>query len=67
MEDGCSKRFDIGTLDLRMDGYDARSSLMVPSHGGLPPMSMPPLGSNNLLASTPPMRGADQGQGHWGR
>lgn len=72
MEDGCSKRFDIGTLDLRMDSYDARSnggqmSLMVPSHGGLPPMSMPPLGSNHLLASTPPMRGTDQDQGHWGR
>ncbi|KAF7560727.1 hypothetical protein G7046_g3436 [Stylonectria norvegica] len=50
MEDGCSKRFDIGTLDLRSDNYSGmeqgdyteRSNFQhLPSTSGtLPPMSM---------------------------
>lgn len=70
MEDGCSKRFDIGTVDLRAGGYDTMNtnpralaapiSHMIPSSGALPPMSMPPLGSSGLLAPvTPTMRARD--------
>jgi len=59
MEDGCSKRFDIGTLDLRAESYDPHHrSNMAPMHhlippptGGLPPMAMPPLG---VLGSSMP-------------
>ncbi|KAK3343949.1 hypothetical protein B0T25DRAFT_312683 [Lasiosphaeria hispida] len=67
MEDGCSKRFDIGTLDLRADSYDSLNAgssrsmggsmghLQVgPPTGGLPPMAIPPLGSSGLLASMAP-------------
>lgn len=36
MDDGCSKRFDIGTLDLRASGEDNDSRT-------LPPLTMPPL------------------------
>ncbi|KAH8892075.1 hypothetical protein GQ53DRAFT_647849 [Thozetella sp. PMI_491] len=75
MEDGCSKRFDIGTLDLRADSYDSRSMaapmshLVTPPPGGLPPMvAIPPLGSSGMLGPMPPsIRSADQGQGPWGR
>jgi hypothetical protein len=64
MEDGCSKRFDIGTMDLRAEaGYDnmhpsARSMapmshMMAPS-GGLPPIGIPPLCGPGMLGSMPP-------------
>ncbi|KAK3371469.1 hypothetical protein B0T24DRAFT_321388 [Lasiosphaeria ovina] len=70
MEDGCSKRFDIGTLDLRADTYEglnpsARSmagslSHLVSPPVGLPPMAIPPLGSSGILSSMPPsMRSRD--------
>lgn len=83
MEDGCSKRFDIGTMDLRPETYDsfARPSSSGPtmsqhqhypglssSVGGLPPMAIPSLGSSGILSSLPPSMRADGGQGHsWGR
>ncbi|KAH9898606.1 hypothetical protein F4778DRAFT_187539 [Xylariomycetidae sp. FL2044] len=61
MEDGCSKRFDIGTLDLRSQGYDSayngapRSLGSSTSHLGassaqLPPMVMSQVGSHSLPA-----------------
>ncbi|KAK5660835.1 hypothetical protein OQA88_12206 [Cercophora sp. LCS_1] len=80
MEDGCSKRFDIGTLDLRADGYDAmgRPPPMgghfggppQPSPQGLPPMAIPPLGNSGLLGSMPPsMRNSRENEVYhgWGR
>ncbi|KAK9779024.1 hypothetical protein AB5N19_01310 [Seiridium cardinale] len=56
MEDGCSKRFDIGTLDLRSEEYDSSfgsrstSNLLAPPTQ-LPPMtnSRPRLSNSNLL------------------
>jgi hypothetical protein len=64
MEDGCSKRFDIGTLDLRAESYDgmhpsARSMAppmghLIPPPGGLPPMAIPPLCGPSLLGSMAP-------------
>ncbi|KAK0635093.1 hypothetical protein B0T17DRAFT_502675 [Bombardia bombarda] len=81
MEDGCSKRFDIGTLDLQSNGYDLNTTrtmsgpmghLVAPT-GGLPPMAIPPLGSNMLTTMPPSMRGRDllTGGDHsnhgWGR
>ena len=73
MEDGCSKRFDLGTLDLR-ESYDSmgQSSARSMTHqsygppsGGLPPMAIPPLGSSGLLAPMPPsLRDNHHG---WGR
>ncbi|KAK0626135.1 hypothetical protein B0T14DRAFT_94327 [Immersiella caudata] len=70
MEDGCSKRFDLGTLDLRTEGYTMGSSsarpmdhqAYGPPSGGLPPMAIPPLGSSGLLAPMP--RDTHHG---WGR
>ncbi|KAI1656472.1 hypothetical protein F4813DRAFT_126104 [Daldinia decipiens] len=63
MEDGCSKRFDLGTLDLRSDGYDAypaptRTLGSTPGHlvapaAQLPPMTMSQAGNSNLLAPMP--------------
>ncbi|KAK4209339.1 hypothetical protein QBC37DRAFT_54819 [Rhypophila decipiens] len=63
MEDGCSKRFDIASLDLRADGYDSMNPSarqmagplghLVPPPGGLPPMAIPPLGSSGILTSMP--------------
>jgi hypothetical protein len=64
MEDGCSKRFDIGTLDLRSESYDTMARPMAgplghlvspPAAGGLPPMSMAPLGSTSMMGQVPPM------------
>lgn len=71
MEDGCSKRFDIGTLDLRAESFDSlnpsgrplgapMSHLIPTTTGGLPPMAIPPLGSSGILTSiAPPMRSRD--------
>lgn len=81
MEDGCSKRFDIGTLDLRADGYDSLNPSarpmtgpmghLVPPPGSLPPMAIPPLGSSGVLTSMPRrdlLTGNDHHQAHgWGR
>ncbi|OIW28039.1 hypothetical protein CONLIGDRAFT_459829 [Coniochaeta ligniaria NRRL 30616] len=85
MEDGCSKRFDIGTLDLRDENYETSHSsgrqpgvgplnFLGPPPGVLPPMSLPPLGSNSgiLTSTTASMRSRDladdQNQEHtWGR
>ncbi|KAL7624446.1 hypothetical protein AAE478_006011 [Parahypoxylon ruwenzoriense] len=63
MEDGCSKRFDLGTLDLRADGYDpyptpTRTLGSTPGHlaapaAQLPPMTMSQAGSSSLLAPMP--------------
>ncbi|KAL2135598.1 hypothetical protein VTI74DRAFT_7745 [Chaetomium olivicolor] len=81
MEDGCSKRFDIGTLDLRAEAYDsmhpsARSIApmghILPPSGGLPPLAIPPplcgssvLGSMSMRPRDPI---SDHSQGHtWGR
>jgi hypothetical protein len=70
MEDGCSKRFDLGTLDLRTEGYAMGSNsarhmdhqAYGPPSGGLPPMAIPPLGSSGLLAPMP-----RDGHHGWGR
>ena len=72
MEDGCSKRFDIGTLDVRFGGYDGSHgstrqlgagplNLFGHPPGGLPPISMAPLGSNSsiLTSTAPPVRSRD--------
>ncbi|KAK4190332.1 hypothetical protein QBC35DRAFT_89700 [Podospora australis] len=76
MEDGCSKRFDIGTLDLQASAYDPLHSRpmapmghMIPPPGGLPPMAIPPLCSTSVLGSMPPtMRREEHPQMHgWGR
>jgi hypothetical protein len=80
MEDGCSKRFDLGTLDFRADAYSdamhpsARSMAPMSHMGGLPPMAIPPLGAPAMLNSmAPSMRPRDaltndHSQGHsWGR
>ena len=74
MEDGCSKRFDIGTLDLRAESYDglhpsARSmgpmGHMIAPPGGLPPMAIPPLCGTSMLGSLAPR---DHSHTHgWGR
>ncbi|KAI0181868.1 hypothetical protein GGR52DRAFT_526598 [Hypoxylon sp. FL1284] len=63
MEDGCSKRFDLGTLDLRAEGYEAyptptRTLGSTPGHlaapvAQLPPMAMTQAGSSSLLAPMP--------------
>ncbi|KAG7150040.1 Zinc finger protein PLAG1 like [Verticillium longisporum] len=66
MEDGCSRRFDLGTLDLRSEGYNSSSSSRrqlpgtstatteygVPSHGTLPPLLIGPAGEED----SPPVR-----------
>ncbi|KAI1178154.1 hypothetical protein F4777DRAFT_127706 [Nemania sp. FL0916] len=65
MEDGCSKRFDIGTMDLRgTEGYDSFSVPIrsVPSSSGnivaptphLPPMSLPRGGNDNTMMDVHP-------------
>jgi hypothetical protein len=80
MEDGCSKRFDIGTLDLRADAFDslhpstrtmAPLGPLLPSSGGLPPMATPPLCSSSVFPSLPPtmrprepLAAGDHSQGH---
>jgi len=82
MDDGCSKRFDIGTLDLRTESYDglhassrpAGSPIahMAPPPGSLPPLAMPSVGGSSLLAPVPPplrsreLIGPDPGH-PWGR
>ncbi|KAI1076485.1 hypothetical protein F5B20DRAFT_318197 [Whalleya microplaca] len=63
MEDGCSKRFDIGTLDLRSEGYDAygtpsRTLGSSSGHLAAPPAQLPPMnisqaGNSNILAPMP--------------
>ncbi|ROW06458.1 hypothetical protein VMCG_04466 [Cytospora schulzeri] len=69
MDDGCSKRFDIGTLDLRADSYDQQSSrslsLLPPSNTTLPPLEMPPL-TNTLASSLRPREPSDVNSS-WGR
>ncbi|KAJ4307077.1 hypothetical protein N0V88_000453 [Collariella sp. IMI 366227] len=81
MEDGCSKRFDIGTLDVRADAYDggmhpgarpmAPLGHILPPSGGLPPLTMPPLCGSSILGSMgmrPKDVIGDHAQGHsWGR
>lgn len=70
MEDGCSKRFDIGTLDIRAEGYGGMSSMSRPGRLGVNmatgPGLLPPIGA------APTSRGmsgnADaQMQGQWER
>ncbi|KAI1825181.1 hypothetical protein F4861DRAFT_208381 [Xylaria intraflava] len=58
MEDGCSKRFDIGTMDLRgSEGYDTYPIPVrpVPSSTGhlLPPLTLP-RGPDNGMVNMPP-------------
>ncbi|KAI2620147.1 hypothetical protein GGS26DRAFT_314459 [Hypomontagnella submonticulosa] len=63
MEDGCSKRFDLGTLDLRAESYDAypaptRTLGSTPGHlvapaAQLPPMTMSQAAGGSLLAPMP--------------
>lgn len=72
MDDGCSKRFDIGTMDLRAEGYD---SLMGPRSMTMPNMGLPPLavssiaGPGLLTNMPPPLRTASHDLSHhgWGR
>ncbi|GKT49442.1 transcription factor Sp2 [Colletotrichum spaethianum] len=59
MEDGCSKRFDVGTCDLRVDGYEGMGSAsrsmgtpmhpMGPGSGPLPPITMSMGSGSGLL------------------
>ncbi|WYZ37416.1 hypothetical protein EsH8_II_000922 [Colletotrichum jinshuiense] len=60
MEDGCSKRFDVGTCDLRVEGYEgglgsANRNMGGPMHpmgsgsGPLPPITMPMSSGSSLL------------------
>ncbi len=81
MEDGCSKRFDIGTLDLRAESFDgmhpnaARSMApmghIIPPPGSLPPMTIAPLCPPNMLGAMGPslMRPREHIStgDHWGR
>ncbi len=78
MDDGCSKRFDIGTLDLRTEGYDSLHTTarpmggpmghLVPPTSALPPLAVPPIGGGGLLAPIPPSLRTDPNHGHaWGR
>ncbi len=83
MDDGCSKRFDIGTLDLRTEGYDtlntnarAPMSHLGPPSNNLPPLTGPTMTNSGLLAPVPPplrtrdgLGHSDSTQGHhgWGR
>ena len=63
MEDGCSKRFDIGTLDLRSQGHDPYGSgakqidnpgsHYVPPQPHLPSLSKSSVGSNMYLTHAP--------------
>lgn len=62
MEDGCPKRFDIGTMDLRAESYTQRPlsadlGMLSSTHSTLPPLTMPSMGSNGLLMD--PSRGRD--------
>jgi hypothetical protein len=65
MEDGCSKRFDIGTMDIRgTEGYDMYNVPIrpVPSSSGhlmaptphLPPMTVRRGGNDNDTTDIPP-------------
>jgi len=80
MEDGCAKRFDIGTLDLRTTSYDSLNpeartisgpipiGHLVPPPKGLPPMAIPPLGTSGILTSIPPsdlLTASDHHQNMW--
>ncbi|KAI0010592.1 hypothetical protein F4779DRAFT_576839 [Xylariaceae sp. FL0662B] len=63
MEDGCSKRFDIGTLDLRSEAYNAYGTApktlgSSPGHLVAPPAQLPPMNisqaeNGNILAPVP--------------
>ncbi|KAI6367860.1 hypothetical protein MCOR25_004820 [Pyricularia grisea] len=62
MEDGCPKRFDIGTLDLRAESYCQRPvssdmGMLSPTHSTLPPLAMPSMGSSVMMMA--PARGRD--------
>ncbi|KAI1278670.1 hypothetical protein F5Y07DRAFT_66568 [Xylaria sp. FL0933] len=65
MEDGCSKRFDIGTMDIRgAESYDSYNVPIrsIPSSSGhlvaptphLPPMTLPRGGSSSGMPDVPP-------------
>lgn len=65
MEDGCSKRFDIGTMDLRgAESYDSYNMPIrsVPSSSAhlaapapqLPPMTLPRGGHDSGMPDMPP-------------
>jgi hypothetical protein len=73
MEDGCSKRFDIGTLDIRGETYDNMNhnsrpiGHLIPHPGTLPPMSVSLGETGGLLAPVQPptrSRGMGPGLGH---
>ncbi|KAK1724313.1 uncharacterized protein BDZ83DRAFT_720005 [Colletotrichum acutatum] len=59
MDDGCSKRFDVGTCDLRVEGFGGIAPVnrsmggpihpMGPGSGPLPPINAPMGGGNSLL------------------
>lgn len=61
MEDGCSKRFDIGTLDLRAENYDGTNPMsrsgrpatdhVASGHGSLPPIAVAPVAGQNFRTS----------------
>ncbi|KUI73883.1 Krueppel-like factor 4 [Cytospora mali] len=69
MDDGCAKRFDIGTLDLRPDSYDQQTSrslsLLTASNATLPPLEMPP--HTNAFASSLRARESSDVSAPWGR
>ncbi|KAF3765925.1 hypothetical protein M406DRAFT_356135 [Cryphonectria parasitica EP155] len=55
--DGCHKRFDIGTMDLRAEAQDERGLFPLPN---LPPLAIPPLGSQHT--SVPSLRGQESSE-----
>lgn len=72
MEDGCSKRFDIGTLDLRSENYETSHgngrhhgitplNLLGPPPSALPAISMSSLGSSSgiVTSTTTPIRSTE--------
>lgn len=55
--DGCHKRFDLGTMDLRAEDQDQRELFPPPS---LPPLAIPPMSAHNSMV--PPLREREQGE-----
>ncbi|KAH6656198.1 hypothetical protein BKA67DRAFT_599532 [Truncatella angustata] len=53
MEDGCSKRFDIGTLDVRSEGYDSSFSSHSTSNLLAPPTQLPPMTNSRPRTTNP--------------
>ncbi|KAK8134850.1 hypothetical protein PG984_006862 [Apiospora sp. TS-2023a] len=51
MEDGCSKRFDISTLNVRNEGYDLHGARSSSRMGHIPSTQLPPLTASQTRSS----------------